>query len=1082
MSPTARSPKPNAPNPVRTRLRAVAALLLVAPFAATADWRYEQAMPDEPVVPTYYRIGTDYALWTVAADGVYRSAAGVTRQVHRNATGERLPADSVRDLVPLADGGALLDLSAIRDGLGGYCAAKRIDANGRERWRVELPLRDEICHGYFANAAGQGWFLATEKLIRIDADGRVGEPANAVGQPYVTRPVAVYADGGAVAATRLRGVTTSRLMRFDPQGNERWTWVREDQKPLSFVTLAGDGVVAVATDVATAAVDLVRVGADGQLQWTHGLPPQRFMTDVIAADGGDVYVVVTRDQYRAGTLLRVGADGRLRWQLAADCDMPAISGTPIARLRDDSIALVCQDGGLTSRLLRVTAAGASSALTLPLHRATQIVQQGDGRLLVLGHRPSLDQPPTRHTLIVDGTQVAVAAIDGYRAAAPGRLIGQAILADGTSFIAVAPAITQAGTRGATLTRLAADGGITWTRRVELPAYLGGDALAVGGGLACLALADSVDNSLVMGSVLCADAESGETRWRGAYANDQRYRLAAIAITADAKVYTVRSGDNGHEVQRFGRDGQIETSVRGPRPARRAVFDAHGAATVVTSNELRQYAPDGALRMNVTSAPIWLDYVVEGFLLSDDDGSVWMIGPPSPGSSNGRRLWAVAPDGRTRWTRDLDAVGFTRLLRQRDALYGVGMRSGSTGADRSVEIVLERMNAATGAMVWSHASRHHPFGSSALAASADADDILVAHSERDRLHVERVSANSGNLVHDAWLACDALCGAPAALSLDATHTARTAFDVLDRDRGQTGAVVASDLSAATTRLDQPGIAGAWWSPYAHGEGIAFDWLPVSRTLFGAWFTFSTTGGNETEQLRWYTLQANGVADGARRLDLPILETTGGNFDAAPNVSPRRVGTAQVEFHDCARATLRYAFDANVNEARSGTITLSRLSPATQPCVLADGSTQPAPGAQPPAHGFDAKQSGTWFDETAVGQGLQFTVQPNGTFFAPWFTFDPADAGDDLGRQHWFTLQGNLAEARDGVAPLVLVQTLGGRFDSVPTYNATAIGTATLRLRACDRADLDYRFDDIPGAGAFRGRSGSLRLSRAGGCAP
>jgi hypothetical protein len=356
-----------------------------------------------------------------------------------------------------------------------------------------------------------------------------------------------------------------------------------------------------------------------------------------------------------------------------------------------------------------------------------------------------------------------------------------------------------------------------------------------------------------------------------------------------------------------------------------------------------------------------------------------------------------------------------------------------------------------------------------------------HSWGDRLRLQRIAGDSGQRRHEQFVACLKTCAQPAELALDAQGTARIVFDALDADRGQSAAIVATDLSANPTRLDQPGIAGAWWSPYANGEGITFDWLPASRTLFGAWFTYSTDGGNDPAELRWYTLQANGVADGARQIELPILETTGGHFDAGPPVAPRRVGTAQAEFYDCTRGNIHYAFDAAVNGGRSGTITLSRLSPATQPCVLADGGSVPG-SAQPPANGFDARLSGTWFNEATAGQGLQFTVQPGGVFFAAWFTFDPADAGNDAGRQHWFTLQGNLADARNGTTQLVLVQTLGGAFDRVPTYNANTIGTATLRILGCERAELDYRFADESVAGAFRARTGTLRLTRAGGCAP
>ncbi len=284
-----------------------------------------------------------------------------------------------------------------------------------------------------------------------------------------------------------------------------------------------------------------------------------------------------------------------------------------------------------------------------------------------------------------------------------------------------------------------------------------------------------------------------------------------------------------------------------------------------------------------------------------------------------------------------------------------------------------------------------------------------------------------------------------------------------------------------RLDQPGVAGLWFSPYANGEGLAIDWLPASRTLFAAWFTFTTNGGNDPAGQRWYTLQVNGVPANATSLELPILETTGGNFDAGPAVSPEIIGRATLTFRDCSNATLRYRFDAGHNDAAEGTITLSRLTPQTQGCILANGSTQPGAGARPPAKGFDAQQSGAWYDDSAIGQGLQLNIQPDGVFFAPWFTYDPAGTQNDPGRQHWLTLQGDLAQAVDGRVELQLIQTIGGAFDRVPTYNAYAIGSATLRMLGCGRAALDYRFANAPTAGPYAGRSGTLDLKRMGDCA-
>lgn len=42
--------------------------------------------------------------------------------------------------------------------------------------------------------------------------------------------------------------------------------------------------------------------------------------------------------------------------------------------------------------------------------------------------------------------------------------------------------------------------------------------------------------------------------------------------------------------------------------------------------------------------------------------------------------------------------------------------------------------------------------------------------------------------------------------------------------------------------------------------------------------------------------------------------------------------------------------------------------------------------------------------------------------------------------------------------------------------------TISMTACDKARVDYRFDDNELAGSFRKRSGTLELSKIGGCAP
>lgn len=290
------------------------------------------------------------------------------------------------------------------------------------------------------------------------------------------------------------------------------------------------------------------------------------------------------------------------------------------------------------------------------------------------------------------------------------------------------------------------------------------------------------------------------------------------------------------------------------------------------------------------------------------------------------------------------------------------------------------------------------------------------------------------------------------------------------------------SGPALRIDQAAISGLWGAAELAGQGLSIDWLPGTRTLSATWLTFAAEGGSTAAGQRWYTLQTGAVAAGVTLLDLPILKSSGGNFDAAPAVSPVQVGRATLAFGDCHSATVLYQFDASENGGAAGELKLQRLTPATQDCVQADGSVLPGADARPPREGFDARLSGRWSEAATGGQGLQFHVQPGGLFFATWSTFDPQGGGDDAARQHWFTLQGPLANAVRGGVDLQIVQATGGNLDGGSAGTPQIVGVAELRLIGCDRAHLDYRFrNDRERAGAFAARRGTLLLSRDGGCA-
>lgn len=1063
----------------------------LAAMPAAADWRAIAPQPATPIRPDFYVGGKDGSLWSFSDDGVRRTdSAGATTLVVRTASGSDIRGPLYADGLPFDDGAMLLR--------GQACALRYVDPQGRATWQRDAVTAQQ-CAGTGANASGVIWLNDRSALYRISVDGTAVQTVRLgiEGQRETLGTFAVTPNGGVVVASRRSGAP-QRLTGIDRDGRERWTFTRA-QFDVDLIRAASDGGVFVAARDGSQTPSnsvVLRVDANGTVAWTHSFSTSSAVLTMVEADGGDVHVVGARaNEYAYETTLvaRVGAGVR-RWTAPLACTRNGYATRIFARDRDDGFAVLCAGVGSSTALYRWNKTGASTgSVGLSLRYPAVLTLRPDGNLLALGSKNS-DREDARRTVLIDpGNRIVDAPINDYAQPDAMQRLAQLVDADGSSYVVTAQQTYIQMTHYA-VTRFSAAGAPLWTRELEgrMSADPAFNRVAAGAGMFCLA-----DHSQYVPfeepHLVCLNGADGSERWRRKLSDGWP---VALRILADGRVVHVRRANE--QILRFAADGTPgAVTADAGASITVAAIDAAGRVTAVVGG-VAQYRFDGTLvyrtdRLGVDfpGYPVTSDF----HAIADDDGSAWIFGRPvDSDGSNARGVWAVTPGGTTRWVATLPQRDSAKLLLAADAVY-VLQYDGPYATDREkTTSEVTRLDRATGAPQWHFASQDphwyvqagfkvSPVGGMALA--TDGRSLLLAHTATLRLRLQALDALTGTRVAERFIACDERCGTPAGLALDAAGTARMALNVLDRNAGVGVAALAIDAAsraAPATRLDQPGIAGAWWSPYANGEGITFDWLPASRTLFGAWFTYSTSGGNEPSELRWYTLQANGIADGTRRLELPILETTGGNFDAGPTVAPRRVGTAQVEFYDCTRGTIHYAFDAAVNEGRSGTITLSRLSPATQPCVLADGSTVPGAGAQPPANVFDAKLSGTWFDEATAGQGLQLTVQPNGVFFAPWFTFDPADAGNDAGRQHWFTLQGNLAEARDGVVGLVLVQTIGGAFDRVPTYNATAIGTATLRVQNCDRAELDYRFADESVAGAFRARSGTLRLTRAGGCAP
>lgn len=285
--------------------------------------------------------------------------------------------------------------------------------------------------------------------------------------------------------------------------------------------------------------------------------------------------------------------------------------------------------------------------------------------------------------------------------------------------------------------------------------------------------------------------------------------------------------------------------------------------------------------------------------------------------------------------------------------------------------------------------------------------------------------------------------------------------------------------------QPAIAGAWYAPATSGEGFVLTWLPESRTLFAPWFTFATGGALEDQSAaRWYSLQ------GTTRLDSPLVElqilrNRGGQFAAPPITQAEVVGSAQLRFTDCDRATLSYRFNDGVEQGRTGSMPLVRIGARVHGCRDAAGVLQPPSLAVADAGGFTTRQSGAWFDPASSGQGLMLEVVPAdsaqaGLLFAAWFSYDPMTPPNDSDAQDWLVLQGTLANARDGVVSVPILRVIGGELDRAASGNLFPIGMAEFHFQGCDQLRMDYRFDSGELAAEHAGLSGSQLLARIGGC--
>ncbi|HVJ62982.1 MAG TPA: PQQ-binding-like beta-propeller repeat protein, partial [Tahibacter sp.] len=911
-------------------------VLAFAPLfvAHAADWRYREPQSSASVQLSGFVTAADGRIWSWSGNTVYRSDAdGNTHVMYRsdNVFGMRSTALADGSVVLVSNAQVQADGSTATPVRG--CSFLHLGAGTRPPRRITQP----DCKSVAFNADGSAWVGGATALYRVGLDG-VQRHRLEIGAQETINKVAALADGGVLVQSQAGDATGWRLSRFDQAGG--LVWERRSAVSFQFAAVSDGGAFMLTSS--NRRLQVTRLDASGATRWSRDpMPFNSFVMQAEATSDNALYVVGGETVWmlsRPTTLLHISSDGAISWDRPF-CD--TTSAAPQDAMTIDSngnSAVVC-----AQTLLRRGRDGETTArITLPFDAKTQLSAEPGGTLRILGQ-----QTAANRSLVIDvdaENRIHSTGVDNVTDNAPLSLRAGAIDSDGASYLL----------SDQTLSKLSPAGSLLW--RTDAPTFqLQSATLSVANRQVCARQYHSVppgNGNSHRYSFFCLDTDSGRVLWRSdtppgtganehvaATALDDGNSLTLVAITGS---YTLDLRDrNGSVLRHIDAVGQIHS----------ALIDRKGRAFLLVDGSLVHYAADGQRRYQVPGA-------VPGYptaISSDDAGNVYILGS----AGQDKKIWAVGASGTTRWIQTVGSpAGFNasvgQLMLGSNAVYV--MQFGR----------LSRFASTTGEQQWQYDSTNPRLSlldaGGRMALNVAGNVLVQVYSGGDRLRFERIDASSGSRLGERVAGCGITCGQVATLALDTEGSARVLLDTLDNAGQSATAMAISGIAADAprTRLDQPGITGAWWSPYANGEGLAFDWLPTSRTLFGAWFTYSNIGGNDPAELRWYTVQASGVASSTTQLELPILETTGGNFAAGPPVSPRRVGSAIVTFSDCNNGLLDYAFDAGHNDARSGTITLSRLSPATQPCVLADGSSMPGAGAQLPANGFDANLSGSWFD--------------------------------------------------------------------------------------------------------------------------
>jgi hypothetical protein len=976
------------------------------------------------------------------------SAAGLWVNAIGTSTAWRIGIDGEFGALALPTGGtAWFGLAALRNSTAAfalYSAGDRINLARVSRegsaWTWDPPA-DVILDRVVTAANDEVWAIG---VAATPPDG---------GTLYLAR---LSADGGLLFERRFDTLSTALIE--------------------SVVTLAGDRLLIASLPTQGSSHALHLLSPAGDLLWTReaeeSLGWEHFVDAATESDVAGPFAYVVKDPNPADPI-----DADLRWieYRAADGSLiRQVSGSEGMQAQSAVLA----DGSL----IHVDGAASGGVLQTITHYTPD---GGERTAVALDAGPTGHADPIAFTVTDAGETFVTATVPGER-----QIQLLAFAADGTlrwrsDLAAVASALHRSGRDALTRNQ---------------------GAIAVGGDRVCVNRLDGLFNSILGASFVqpiapmqCFERQTGSEVFSAdvaqalvvnAQGEVDRLLVAACEGCDDFQATRIRNDSAGEaldlvsfDTEGLGRPVRLwePTLFGGPNAV--AVFGAGGSASILIGE------PQGPLTLLSQQAGEPSRLAVSGAALSGNlvrlldlgDGQLllhsWI--------DDVHQLRAIDAQGQVRWSF-LAEGGLGNQGADPPFAFDAGASTVVVAAQVLEDGVLHReitaLDASTGATRW---QRQHLMidarESRDLRIDANTGVVLIAGKRPGAILMEALALDDGTPVGVRRVACsDPVSCTPRALQLDPAgglHLLASSDLVrIDVDR----LLQSADLA-------QPALTGTWYDPATNGQGLQVLFSPATGDLIAGLFTYTDDDEFGRRGLRWYSLQGR-IEPGATRAVLQIYRNRNGRFDAAPITVAELVGSAELSLHGCSELGLSYQFNDGELAGFDGTMSLLRLTSNTFDCNEVDGTVLAAQPAQPDASvGIDRRHTGAWYQPETSGQGVLFDIQPPsadgvdpGIVVGGWFTYDVEGAADDVDAQHWFMLQGDLAEAAGGSTTATIYRASGGRFDHRPTTNVQVVGSVEISFSGCDTARLNYRFDDSEVAGSFAGRVGEIALIRLFAC--